>query len=353
MLSGNPNEGERDMAYYCLMIRDKYNKINGLLQSLDAAVGAVYIVSCNLSTVDGLINGAVCTIKHIDYRNSKNRIISSTLWVQFEDEQVGLLHRQEYKNYYGDGINNTGTPIFTQYRETTLCNCRAIRAQFPLIPAAAVTIHKCQGSTLRNVVVDIDVSPSPYYAENFEAAKNFYQHAHYVAASCVPAISGLQIIDWSPEYIGVNKKVEEHMEYMNKHNKLKLCYRPLRKMERSYKCSFLNTRSHTLKDSDVIILCETHLSPHDLNTDYKIDTFRDIVHRDETTGNESQSFHGLAAYVKDHLCLCEIHKQWNEGFESLYMCIHKKHDPQPIQFICMYASPKITFELLKKTLMKV
>ena len=36
------------------------------------------------------------------------------------------------------------------------------------------------------------------------------------------------------------------------------------------------------------------------------------------------------------------------GFESVYMCIHKKHDPQPIQFTCMYASPKITFELLKK-----
>ena len=32
------------------------------------------------------------------------------------------------------------------------------------------------------------------------------------------------------------------------------------------------------------------------------------------------------------------------------MCIHKKGDPQPIQFICMYASPKITFEVLKKNI---
>ena len=93
--------------------------------------------------------------------------------MQFEDKQVGQLHRQEYKQYYGDGIFNTWTPIFTQYRETTVYKCRAIRTQFPLIPAAAVTIHKCQGSTLRNVVVDMDVSPSPYYAENFEQAKNF------------------------------------------------------------------------------------------------------------------------------------------------------------------------------------
>ena len=141
--------------------------------------------------------------------DSKNGNIPSTLWVQFEDEHIGQLHRQEYKHYYGDGIDNTWTPIFTQYRETTVCNCRAVRAQFPLIATAAVTIHKCQGSTLRNVV-DMDVSPSPYYAENLEAAKNLYQYGHYVAASYVPSISGLQIIDWSPEYIGANKKVEEH-----------------------------------------------------------------------------------------------------------------------------------------------
>ena len=92
------------------------------------------------------------------------------------------------------------------------------------------------------------------------------------------------------------------------------------------------------------------MSPHDLDTDYKMDTFQDIICHDETTGNESQSFHGLAAYVKDHLHSCEIHKQQNEGFESLYMCIQKIGDPQPMQFICMYASPKITFELLKKNI---
>ena len=61
------------------------------------------------------------------------------------------------------------------------------------------------------------------------------------------------------------------------------------------------------------MLCETCLSPRDLDTDYK----------------------------------------QNQGFESLHMCIHKKGDPQPIQFICMYASPKITFEVVKKTLLKV
>ena len=85
------------------------------------------------------------------------------------------------------------------------------------------------------------------------------------------------------------------------------------------------------------MLCETHLSPRDLDIDYKIDMFADIVHHDETTRNESRSFHGLAAYVKDHLHLCEIHKQRNEGFESLYMCIHKKviHNLSS-SYVCMH-----------------
>ena len=85
------------------------------------------------------------------------------------------------------------------------------------------------------------------------------------------------------------------------------------------------------------MLCETCLSPHDLNTDYKIDTFRDIVCHDESTGNESQSFHGLAAYVKDHLCLCEIHKQWNEGFES-FTCAYTKNMIYNLSssYVCMH-----------------
>ena len=38
------------------------------------------------------------------------------------------------------------------------------------------------------------------------------------------------------------------------------------------------------------MLCETHLSPHDLDTDYKIDTFADIVRHGETNGNSHNLF---------------------------------------------------------------
>ena len=132
----------------------------------------------------------------------------------------------------------------------------------------------------------------------------------------MPSLSGLQIIDWSPEYMGVNKRVVEHMKYMNKHNKWKLCYMPLHKMEGSCKYSFLNTQSlHChIKDVQGSRVCSVKHVCH-LMIWIQIIKFADIVRHDETTGNKSQSFHGLAAYyVKDHLHLCEIHKQWNEGF---------------------------------------
>ena len=61
-----------------------------------------------------------------------------------------------------------------------------------------------------------------------------------------------------------------------------------------------------------------------------------------------QHNNGIAAYVKDHVCLREIHKQRNEGFESLYLCLNKIGDPQPVQFIC--SSLKIAFEVLKSNI---
>ena len=153
------------------------------MRKLDAAINSVYIVSCNLSTVDGLINGAICTLKYIDFQHSVKENIPSTLWVQFEDDTVGVLQRNEYKQYYSDAIHVSWTPIFTQFRETVVRNSRVIHAQFPLVPAAAVTIHKCQGSTLKNVVLNMDPKLSPDLAKNLGLARQFYQHAHYVAAS--------------------------------------------------------------------------------------------------------------------------------------------------------------------------
>ena len=83
------------------------------------------------------------------------------------------MQRSEYKKYYRETVHVSWTPIFTQFRESVVRNSRVIRAQFPLVPAAAVTIHKCQGSTLKNVVLNMDPTLSPDIAKNMGLARQF------------------------------------------------------------------------------------------------------------------------------------------------------------------------------------
>ena len=187
------------------------------------------------------INGAICTIKHIDFNNSVNDNIPSIIWVPFEDMEVGQLHRYHNKHYMYGNISHTWTPIFAECRETVISNSRVVRSQFPLMPASAVTIHKCQGSSLNNICIDMDVSPSQKFSTNHSLALHFYQHAHYVAASRVKSLNGLQILNWSPELISVNKDVEEHMEYLQKYCKLDLGFTPIYEIGGTYIVSFLNT----------------------------------------------------------------------------------------------------------------
>ena len=109
---GNLKLSECAKCQALLISRENYYEISGLLHTLDTAVDCVYIILCNLSTNDGLINGAICTIKHIDFNNSVNDNIPSIIWVLFEDMEVGQLHRYHNKHYMYGNISHTWTPIY-------------------------------------------------------------------------------------------------------------------------------------------------------------------------------------------------------------------------------------------------
>ena len=71
------------------------------------------------------------------------------------------------------------------------------RRQFALRPSAAKTIHRCQGDTLNEAVVDLS------------SAKR--EHMHYFALSRLRGISGLHILNMNENKIAVSKKVQEEM----------------------------------------------------------------------------------------------------------------------------------------------
>ena len=60
----------------------------------------------------------------------------------------------------------------------------------------------------------MDISDSEGFSENEHLARLFLQHAHYVAASRVTSLEGLQILSWNADLISVNKDVRRHMEYL-------------------------------------------------------------------------------------------------------------------------------------------
>ena len=66
-VTGNPSEKVKQRCKLCVKTSNKYDEKNGLLRTLNAAVGLVYTISVNIKTDDGLINGATCILKKIHF----------------------------------------------------------------------------------------------------------------------------------------------------------------------------------------------------------------------------------------------------------------------------------------------
>ena len=79
------------------------------------------------------------------------------------------------------------------------------RTQFPLTLAWAVTIHKCQGLTLSEIVTDMT-----------PAKGKFKPGEAYVAFSRVRMTEKLHIINYTQNQIHVSEHVEEEMKRLRK-----------------------------------------------------------------------------------------------------------------------------------------
>ena len=292
----------------------QYIEKHGLLRKLNAA----YITSVNIKTDDGLINGATCILKKIQFIQ-RNNDIPSIMWMLFDDKTIGRQWRVRYWNLYTEDINQNWMPIFAVDRHFKTRNAQVIRAQFPLKPAAGSTIQSGQGCTFDHICVDMDISDSEGFSKNEHLARLFLQHAHYVAASRVTSLEGLQILSWNADLISVNKDVRKHMEYLHNERQVELCYTPVYVMK-GLKCSFLNTRSlhrhigsiqmnHNLCGADVVFLAETRLTASDPSDSYQIQGFQIACRNDQDWNENSRPSYGIICYVRDTIWVLEIQKR--------------------------------------------
>ena len=89
-ITGNPSHEAKQKCKIHVKTSKKYIEKHGLLRKLNAAVGLAYITSVSIKTDDGLINGAPCILKKIQFIQRDNDI-PSILWVLFDDKTIVLF----------------------------------------------------------------------------------------------------------------------------------------------------------------------------------------------------------------------------------------------------------------------
>ena len=164
-------------------IPDDPSKTMGLYTVVLIAVGAKYDLTANVNVTDGMTNGAECIVEKIDNRVT-NSDRPSIIWVSFPQTNIGKSHCKEYAHLYTNNEDKTWTPILEitrQFKISKRNQSQVLRRQYPLRPAAAKTIHRCQGDTLNEVVVDLPSSSR--------------EHMHYVGLSRVRNSSKLHILN--------------------------------------------------------------------------------------------------------------------------------------------------------------
>jgi len=158
------------------------------------------------STMD--VNGTGGRLEKLDYR-VQNCGRPSIIWMHFQNQRTGKDTRSQYKNLYNASINPEWTPIFDIKRSFTINrNKTIIRIQFPLRPAAAKTVHKAQGETLKTAVVHLGLPTK----------KGAFNHIHYVAMSRVTTLSKLYILSLNENNISVSPDVAEEMHRLHTEN---------------------------------------------------------------------------------------------------------------------------------------
>ena len=111
------------------------------------------MITMNIDVSDGLMNGVMGTVVNIV--KDAEEVNVKVILVEFDNSDVGQNARSQilYKK-----MNRNAVPVVpyqASFQINSSASCTASRLQFPLKLSWTVTIHKCQGLTLNEIVVDM------------------------------------------------------------------------------------------------------------------------------------------------------------------------------------------------------
>lgn len=150
------------------------NKCTNAVESITLAVGAQVMLVKNKCLEDGLVNGSRGVVVEID--GAGNPVVI------FDNGQELTVLPESFEVESGSNM--------------------IVRKQVPLILAWALTIHKCQGSTLTNVITDLS---------------GVFDYAQiYVTLSRVKSLDGLFIVSINYAKATCNPKVRKYYDSLEK-----------------------------------------------------------------------------------------------------------------------------------------
>lgn len=172
---------------------------DGLPYMLPLAEGYPYMITSNIDVADGLVNGAIGILRHIERQPANDPAAAGpststalpptedeviTLWFEFPNNDTGTNAKIKCRPHVHSKPNSLSVdwvPVYKKIVNITLSkSVKCKRKQFPCVPACAITIHKSQGGTFDAII--------------YKYSSKQPQQLVYVALSRVTSIDGLHII---------------------------------------------------------------------------------------------------------------------------------------------------------------
>ena len=218
-------------------------------------IHARVMIATNIDVTDGLTNGAMGTVTNVVIDQTTGKM--SVILVAFDSEHVG--QGAMYTSVY-NSINQNAVPIHQTQATFPIqkkASFQAIRTQFPLTLAWAVTINKCQGLTLSEIVIDMTC-----------AKGKFKPGEAYVAFSRVKTLDKLHIINYTQSQIHMSEHVEKEMKmpsniFHDIPGGVNILHLNIGNLKRKIEDM---RNDDILKNSHIISLNETHLGHSDTLT---------------------------------------------------------------------------------------
>ena len=321
-------------------LSDKRSETGGLHGTLKLAIGARVMLTANVDVSDGLVNGARGEVVHVVTNN--NSEVTNVL-VKFDNNKVGIksIQTSPYRSKCSHAVPLTKYEVMFFAKGKRGSEIK--RLQFPLTLAWASTIHKVQGLTLDEIVVDMK-------------GGRFSPGQAYVAFSRVKTLVGLHILNFNAK--AIKKSIDVTNEMIRLNTKALLPVQQMMCKSHCVSVALLNVRSigaklpdvlddKTLSGASIQCFCETWLNASQVSPilqPNQIDIRCDRV----TCENKG----GVMICVPSQMHPSDVQRFSVNGMESVY-CMLVLPNLTRMQIALVYRSPSVSQTTFKSVLSRL